>query len=191
MREKTPRTGAHNAEDHDGLQETETQATEAEEGEVMSEATRNPTGHGENAAILGVFTSIGLFLGGLVDDPNLSNAIVVGTTIAGKAIFTAINNAMGGTLASKMGAGAMKGAKLGVVLLAMWLPLGCGTTLGQSLGIGDKWTKENCDLLDWVDFAEAYVCSSDDPAVCHHSTAAAYHTGKALCLGLSDDAVTE
>lgn len=87
--------------------------------------TRNPTGHGENAAILGVFTSIGLWLGGLVDDPNLSNAIVVGTTIAGKALFTVINNKMGGTLASALGLGAMKGAQLGTILLALWLPLGC------------------------------------------------------------------
>jgi len=91
----------------------------------MSAATRNPTGHGENAAIIGVFTYLGMYLAGLVDDPNLSTVIVMVTTIAGKAIFTMINNAMGGTLASLLGAGAMKGAQLGVVLLALWLPLGC------------------------------------------------------------------
>ena len=157
----------------------------------MSEATRNPTGYGENAGIIGISTSLGLYVAGLVDDPNLSNAIVVGAAIVGKAALTLVNNLMGGTLAAKLGAGAMKGAKLGVVLLAMWLPMGCGTTFGQSLGIGDEWTKENCELLDWVNFAENYVCTSEDRAVCHHSTAAAYHTGKALCLGLSDDAVTE
>jgi len=101
--------------------------------------TRNPTGHGENAAILGVFTSIGLWLGGLVDDPNLSNAIVVGTTIIGKALFTAINNKMGGTLAGALGMKAMKGAQLGALLLVM--PLGCVGSItghGAALVVGQS-----------------------------------------------------
>lgn len=92
--------------------------------------TRNPTGHGENAAILGVFTYLGMYLAGLVDDPNLSTAIVAITTIAGKALFTAINNRMGGTLAGALGMRAMKGAQLGAILLALWLPLGCSVQIG-------------------------------------------------------------
>lgn len=115
--------------------------------------TRNPTGHGENAAILGVFTSIGLWLGGLVDDPNLSNAIVVGTTIVGKALFTAINNRMGGTLAGALGMGAMKGAQLGVILLALWLPLGCSwaiTSEGAFANFGQA-TLSTCGATEATD----------------------------------------
>jgi len=98
--------------------------------------TRNPTGHGENAAILGVFTYLGMYLAGLVEDPNLSTAIVMVTTIAGKALFTTINNKMGGTLASALGMKAMKGAQLGAILLALWLPLGCSAFAGpQGVGV--------------------------------------------------------
>ncbi len=78
----------------------------------MSEATRHPTGHGENAGIIGISASIGLYLASLVSDPNLSNAIIIATPVVGKAVLTAINNKMGGTLAGKLGAPPMKGAKL-------------------------------------------------------------------------------
>ena len=106
--------------------------------------TRNPTGHGENAAILGVFTSIGLWLGSLVDDPNLRSAIVVLTTLVGKFAFTVASNWLGAPIASLVGAGAMKGAQLGVILLALWLPLGCvgyAGPHGVGINVGKSTTK--------------------------------------------------
>lgn len=69
-----------------------------------------------------------------------------------------------------------------IVTLIAIASLGCGTGL---MGIGDEWTKKDCATLDYVTFAEGFVCS-DDAEVCHHSMLAAYHTGMALCLGLSD-----
>ena len=78
----------------------------------MSETTRNPTGYGENATVLGICTSIGLYLSSMVPDENLSNAIIIAAPIVGKALLTMANNAMGGTLASLLGLQAMKGSKL-------------------------------------------------------------------------------
>jgi len=63
--------------------------------------------------------------------------------------------------------------------------LGCGTGL---LGVGDEWTKEDCANLELVMFANGFVCKSEDAEICQNSMLAAYHTGKALCLGLSDEA---
>ncbi len=79
------------------------------------ETTRNPSGWIENAGILAIFGSLGLWLSGLVEDQHLQNAIIVGMPIAGKTVLIAINNAMGGTLASLIGAGPMTGAKLALV----------------------------------------------------------------------------
>ena len=73
-----------------------------------------------------------------------------------------------------------------LIVLAAAAILGCGTNL-----VGDDWTKADCSTLDYVTFAETFVCSSDDAQVCHHSMLAAYHTGMALCLGLSDEDVEE
>ena len=68
-------------------------------------------------------------------------------------------------------------------LLCMAVALGCGT---QLLGIGDEWTKEDCSTLNYVTFAEGFVCSGN-AKVCHHTMLASYHTGMAICLGLSDE----
>lgn len=80
----------------------------------MSEATRNPTGMGENAGVLALAGYIGVYLAGLVDDPALSNVIIVGVTILGKTLLTLLNNAMGGTLVGLMNIGPMKGSVLKV-----------------------------------------------------------------------------
>ena len=155
-------------EDHDALRKTEEagQATQAEEGEVMSEATRNPTGHGETATVLTLCLSLGMYLGSLVDDPNLTNFIIGATTLGGKFLQTFLSNWLGAPLASMVGAGAMKGAKLGVVLLAMWLPLGCSWAItsegafanfGQSsmstCGTGQV-EGENCTTLSGAPISE-------------------------------------
>jgi len=95
----------------------------------MSESTRNPTGYGENVTLLGVFFSVGLWLGGLVDDPNLGTAIHGATVLAGKVAQTFAANLFGAPLASALGAGAMKGARVGTTLLLL-MALGCGYTIG-------------------------------------------------------------
>ncbi len=91
----------------------------------MPEATRNPAGHGEDTTILTLSFSLGVYLSGLVEDPNLGTFILGLTTLAGQILSTLFRNWLGAPLASLVGAGAMKGAKLGVILLALWLPLGC------------------------------------------------------------------
>lgn len=70
------------------------------------------------------------------------------------------------------------------LLLIVISALSCGSGL---MGVGDDWTQSDCSKLDLVTFAESFVCSGGDAEVCHHSMLAAYHTGKALCLGLSDE----
>lgn len=107
----------------------------------MAEATRDPSGWIENAGILAIFGYLGLWLSGQVADPHLQDAIVLAMPIAGKTLLIWINNRLGGTLASLVGAPAMKGAKLAVwgLLLAAGLalapvrafageipPIGCG-----------------------------------------------------------------
>ena len=82
--------------------------------------------------------------------------------------FQALKRAFGGTM----------------ICVLLMLPLGCGSGL---LGIGDQWTKSDCAKLDLVTFAEGFVCAGGDAEICHHSMLGAYHTGKALCLGLSDE----
>lgn len=65
------------------------------------------------------------------------------------------------------------------------LTLGCGSGL---LGVGNQWTKDDCAKLNLVTFAEGFVCSGEDAEICQNSMLAAYHTGMAICLGLSDEA---
>jgi len=71
-----------------------------------------------------------------------------------------------------------------VLIVLVALALGCGADL---LGIGDEWTKSDCGKLDLLTFAEKYTCASEDALICHHSMLAAYHTGQAICIGLSDE----
>ena len=110
----------------------------------MPEATRNPAGHGEDVTILTLSVSLGVYLSGLVSDPNLGNFILGLTTIAGQIISTVLRNWLGAPLASLIGAGVMKGAKVGVILLALWLPLGCSAFVGPQgagVNVGQATTK--------------------------------------------------
>lgn len=95
----------------------------------MSEATRHPTGYGENLAVLAIAGSIGKYLASLVGDPNLSELIIGGTMMGGKLFQTWLANHHGAPLAHVLPGveNAMKGAKLGVILMAAYLPLGCAT----------------------------------------------------------------
>lgn len=96
----------------------------------MSTATRNPAGHGEDVTVLTIFFSLGVYLSGLVDDPSLGNFILGLTTLAGQILSTVLRNWLGAPLASLVGAGVMKGARVGVILLALGLPLGCSVQVG-------------------------------------------------------------
>lgn len=71
-----------------------------------------------------------------------------------------------------------------ILIVLVSLSLSCGSGL---MGVGDEWTKSDCEKLDLVTFAESFVCASDDAEVCHHTMLGAYHSGMALCLGLSDE----
>jgi hypothetical protein len=75
-------------------------------------------------------------------------------------------------------------------------------TIGcASMNAGAGFNVDDCAKLDVATFAESYVCtavvSSTDPteaernaAICHHSMLAAYHTSKAICIGLAPESET-
>ncbi len=92
-------------------------------------STRHPTGYGENISVLLLAGLLGKYLGGLVGDPNLTELIMGGTMMGGKIAQTFFANHYGAPLSHAVGANAMKGAKLGVILLALWLPTGCSLAI--------------------------------------------------------------
>ena len=155
----------------------------------MSRLTRAPAGIIETGTVIGLFVKIGLYLQTLIISTGIEAAeqlgeiALIATPMLGNALLTWWLNRRGAPLAQSLGMGPMKGAQLSLVFLALLLSPGCGLGL---LGIGDQWTQEDCAKLDLVTFAENFVCPGD-ATVCEDTMLAAYHTGRALCFGLSDE----
>jgi hypothetical protein len=81
----------------------------------------------------------------------------------------------------------MRTALLLLVLAAAVIFSACATL--------ENWTVDSCVELDLATFAESYVCRDaswrndlspeKNAELCHHTMMAAFHTGKAACIGAS------
>lgn len=122
----------------------------------MSAATRHPAGMTETGAASAIFIKMGIYvqsliLGSGIDSAEqLAEVALIAVPVALGAAMTWFYNRRGGPLAGKF-IGPMKGAQLGAILIALWLPLGCAMAItgdGAFLNVGQSTVSTCGDVAD-------------------------------------------